>query len=82
MEIRVAATGSLNRKNLLTIVSVGILVGTELVGLALAAGWALAGIFQLGRTYEYAFMGIFGVLGMYALLRFMQRAVKVEPIRN
>jgi hypothetical protein len=78
----VAATGSLNRKNLLTIVSVGILVGTELVGLALAAGWALAGIFQLGTAYEYAFMAIFGAMGLYGLFRFMQRAVKVEPIRN
>ena len=77
-----AATGSLNRKNLLTIVSVGILVGTELVGLALAAGWALAGIFQLGTAYEYSFMAIFGAMGLYALFRFMQRAVKVEPIRN
>ncbi|GGH30496.1 hypothetical protein GCM10007036_41120 [Alsobacter metallidurans] len=80
--MRVAASGRLNTKNLTTIVSVGILVGTEVIGLALAAGWGLAGIFQLGTAYEYAFMAIFTVLGMYALYRFMQRAVKVEPIRG
>ena len=30
-----------------TIVSLAILVGTELFGVALAAGWAIAGLFEL-----------------------------------
>ena len=34
-------------QNALTIVSVAILVGTELVSLTWAAGWALGGLFQL-----------------------------------
>lgn len=77
-----AASGSLNSKNLMTVVSLGILVGTEIVGLALAAGWALAGLLQLGATWEYAFMAVFGVVGMYALFRFMKRAISVEPVRS
>jgi hypothetical protein len=86
MERRVAAKGTINTRNLLTIVSVGILVGTELIGVALAAGWAIAGLLQLGdslgRTVEYGLMTVFVVVGAYGLFRFMQRAVTVEPIRD
>ena len=42
------AKGSINWINVLTIVSVAVLVGTELVGAAGAAGWAIGGLFQLG----------------------------------
>lgn len=81
-----AAKGTINTRNLLTIVSVGILVGTEIIGVALAAGWAIAGLLQLGdsfgKTVEYSLMGIFVAVGAYALYRFMQRAVLVEPIRD
>ena len=37
----------INWRNAVTVVSVAILVGTELVGLTWAAGWALGGLFQL-----------------------------------
>ena len=37
----------INWQNALTIVSVAILVGTEVVGMTWAAGWALGGLFQL-----------------------------------
>ena len=81
-----AAKGTINTRNLLTIVSVGILVGTEIIGVALAAGWAIAGLLQLGdsfgRTVEFSLMGIFVAAGAYALYRFMKRAVLVEPIRD
>ena len=43
-----SAISSPSRRNLITIVSVLILIGTEVFGVALAAGWALAGIFELG----------------------------------
>ena len=81
-----AAKGTINTRNLLTIVSVGILVGTEVIGLALAAGWAIAGLLQLGdsvgRSVEYGLMALFVAIGAYGLYRFMQRAVQVEPIRD
>ena len=75
-----AKAGRVNTKNLLTLVSVGILVGTEFLGVAVAAGWALAGYFQLGETLAIILMSIFGVISVYALARFMKRAVKVEPV--
>ena len=69
-----------NSSNLLTLVSVGVLVGTEIFGVALAAGWAIAGLFQLGATISYVLMALFSALGAYALFRFMKRALEVEPL--
>ncbi|MHB2165442.1 hypothetical protein [Alsobacter sp. R-9] len=86
MEPRVANKGTINTRNLLTIVSLGILVGTEIIGVALAAGWALSGLFELhlvfGRNIEFVLMGLFAAVGMYAMYRFMQKAIQVEPIRD
>jgi len=78
---RSVAERPLNTTNLITLISVAILVGTELIALALAAGWALAGLFELGRVVEYVLMGSFTALAMYGLYRFMQRAASIEPIR-
>ncbi len=76
------ARGDINTTNLLTLISVGVLVGTEIFGVALAAGWAIAGLFDLGQTIGYVLMGVFGVIGAYALYRFMQLAARVEPLRQ
>jgi hypothetical protein len=75
------AQGPINTTNLLTIVSVVILVGTEILGVALAAGWAIAGLLQLGQTISYILMALFCALGIWALVQFTRRAVTVEPIR-
>lgn len=77
-----AKSGTLNTRNLLTLISVCILVGTEFLGVAIAAGWAVAGLFGLGQTFETALMTAFGALGLYALILFMKKAVSVEPIRS
>ncbi|WP_371877292.1 hypothetical protein [Alsobacter ponti] len=76
------ANGGINTRNLMTIVSVAILVGTEIFGLALAAGWAIAGLFQLGLVIERVLMAAFGLVGAYALYRFVQGALAAEPIRD
>lgn len=68
--------------NTLTIVSVAILVGTELVGVSWAAGWALGGIFQLPRYLSAAFEIAGGLFGMLLLYYFVRAAIKVEPIRG
>jgi hypothetical protein len=72
----------LNAGNLLTVVSVLILVGAEVFGVAIAAGWAIAGLFELGDTVGYALMAVFCVIGLYAMLILWRRAVQVEPIRR
>lgn len=71
-----------NWRNLTTIVSVMILVGAEVFGVALAAGWALAGLFELGEVASYLFMASFSALGAYAMLMLWRRAVVVEPINR
>ena len=70
----------INFKNLLTLVSVAILVGVEFLGVAVAAGWALAGLVGLSQTLETVLMTAFGAVGVYALFVFMRRAVTVEPV--
>ncbi len=67
-------------RNLVTIVSVLILIGTEVFGVALAAGWAIAGLFELGPTMAYVLMGLFSLLGLYAMLALWRTSVRVEPI--
>ena len=45
-----ADAAPINWTNAMTLISVAILVGTELVGAGAAAGWAIGGLFQLGET--------------------------------
>lgn len=71
-----------NWRNLATIVSVMVLVGTEVFGVALAAGWALAGMLDLGETVGYVLMGVFSLCGLYAMALLWRRSTMVEPIRN
>ena len=72
----------INWQNTLTIVSVAILVGTELVGVSWAAGWALGGLFQLPPMVSLAFEIAGGLFGMMLLFYFVRAALKVEPIRG
>jgi hypothetical protein len=68
------------RQNLITVVSVMILIGTEIFGLALAGGWAIAGLFELGPTVGYILMGLFSLLGVYGLAALWRQATTVERI--
>jgi predicted phage tail protein len=69
-----------NWLNLVTVVSAMILVGAEVFGVAIAAGWAIAGLFELGAEISYVLMGVFSLLAAYALWAFWKRAVDIEPI--
>ncbi len=73
---------ALNTRNFTTIICAAILIGTEVFGLAFAAGWAIAGIFELGTAVQYGLMGLFSLAGLYVMARFVQMADKVEPIRG
>jgi hypothetical protein len=61
-----------------TVVSVTVLVGTEIIGAALAGGWAVAGALDLGSAIAYALMGIFGIGGLALLVMFVRSALRVE----
>ncbi|GJD47910.1 hypothetical protein OPKNFCMD_0622 [Methylobacterium crusticola] len=77
-----AASGSLNSRNLVTLVSIMVLVGTEVFAVAIAAGWALAGIFELGDLVGHVLMGLFSLLALYIMVQLWQRANSIEPIRG
>ncbi|MFI5013674.1 MAG: hypothetical protein ACHQAY_15140 [Hyphomicrobiales bacterium] len=61
-----------------TVISVAVLVGTEIMGAALAAGWALAGLLELGPPFDYALMGLFAAGGVALLVMFVRSALRVE----
>lgn len=72
----------INWANFTTISCVAILVGTELVGMSWAAGWALGGLFGLPPVVARSVEVAFALAGFLALFYFMRAAVKVEPIRR
>lgn len=72
--------GRLNGRNLLTIASVTVLVGTEILGAALALGWALGGVFELPELWRQGLIALFLLGGAYAMFRFFRHAATVEPI--
>ncbi|WP_128560250.1 hypothetical protein [Methylobacterium crusticola] len=59
-----------------------VLVGTEVFAVAIAAGWALAGIFELGDLVGHVLMGLFSLLALYIMVQLWQRANSIEPIRG
>ncbi len=77
-----ADTKPLHIENLITIVSVAILVGTELVGVSWAAGWAIGGMFQLPPIVSLIVEVLGGLLGLVGLYYFVRAALKVEPLRG
>ena len=80
-----AATASpkpINWTNAVTLISVAILVGTELIGAGAAAGWAIGGLFQLGETITHALEGLLVVTALVGLYFFLRAALSQEPIRG
>lgn len=66
------------RGNKLTVISASLFVGLEAVGTGLAAGWAIAGLSNLGQIGEYVLMALFCVLALYATYRYAQKAAQAE----
>lgn len=66
--------------HLLTVGSAGILVGTELVAMTWAAGWALGGFFELPYIVRIGLELIGASLGMLGVYYFVRAALRVEPV--
>ncbi|MFG1418810.1 hypothetical protein V5F38_11645 [Xanthobacter sp. V0B-10] len=79
---RPAAPGSVNWSNMLTVGSAAILIATQAIATAVAAGWALAGLFNMGDLGEYALMAIFGLVGVYASIAYFRKATRNEPLHH
>ena len=59
-----------------------LLVGTELVGAATAAGWAIGGLFQLGETITHILEAALILSALTGLYFFLRAALAHEPIRG
>jgi hypothetical protein len=77
-----AASAPINVTNAITLGSVAVLVGTELVGAGGAAGWAIGGMFQLGETLTHALEAALILLALVGLYYFLRAALAHEPIRR
>jgi len=77
-----AADAPINWTNAMTLASVGVLVGTELVGAGGAAGWAIGGLFQLGDTLTHGLEAVLILLALTGLYYFLRAALAHEPIRG
>jgi hypothetical protein len=77
-----AEAAPINWTNATTLISVAILVGTELVGAGAAAGWAIGGLFQLGETITRALEAFLILAALTGLFYFLRAALAHEPIRG
>jgi len=69
----------INWTNVSTVLSATILIGAEVFGAAFAAGWAVAGLFNLGHYGVYAFQAVFFLIGLLVMAAFVRNAQRVEP---
>lgn len=74
-----ATPRQINWTNAGTLIAVAVLVGTEFIGAAWAAGWALSGLFQLDPLVGNIIEAGFALIGAALLFYFMRAAVKAEP---
>ena len=72
----------INWTNAVTLISVAILVGTELVGAGAAAGWAIGGLFQLGEASPGRSRALLILAALTGLFYFLRAALAHEPIRG
>ena len=77
-----AEAAPINWTNATTLISVAILVGTELIGAGAAAGWAIGGLFQLGEPLTHILEGLLIVAALTGLYFFLRAALAHEPIRG
>ena len=75
-----AAKAPINWTNAVTLASVAVLVGTELVGAGTAAGWAIGGLFQLGDALTHVLEVVFILMALTGLYYFLRAALAHEPI--
>lgn len=75
-----AQAKSTNWRNVITVFSIMILVGAEVFGVAISAGWAIAGLFELGPIVGFILMGLFSLLAIYFLVNLWRRCIATEPL--
>ena len=74
-----AASRTINWTNAVTLMSVAVLVGTELVGAGAAAGWAIGGLFELGPIITHSLEILLVLCALTGLFYFLRAALAHEP---
>jgi hypothetical protein len=72
----------INWLNISTLVSVAILVGTELIGAGAAAGWAIGGLFGLGPMLTHGLEVVLVLCALVGLFYFLRAATAHETLRG
>jgi len=72
----------INWLNVSTLISVAILVGTELIGAGAAAGWAIGGLFGLGETITHLLEVVLVLCALVGLFFFLRAAMGHEKLRG
>jgi hypothetical protein len=65
--------------NVLTVVSVAILIGAEVFGAAFAGSWAIATLFELGTTVGRVLDLLLMLCGVAIMVQFVRHAKLIEP---
>lgn len=78
--VTLAGSKTIDWTHATTLLAVAVLVGTEFIGAAWAAGWALAGLLQLDPLLGHALEAVGALIGATLLFYFMRIAIKAEPI--
>lgn len=65
--------------NVLTVLSVAVLIGAEVFGAAYAGGWAIGNFFALGEYGVIVTQVVFFLLGTTVMAWFVRYAQRVEP---
>jgi hypothetical protein len=73
-------SGRINWQNLVTVGSAAVLIGTMVIGLGLATGWAIAGMLGLGEIGTYVIEALFVGIAAASIVSFWRTAMRVEPI--
>ncbi|HQS11301.1 MAG TPA: hypothetical protein PLK13_20985 [Xanthobacteraceae bacterium] len=67
-------------RHMLTVASATLFVACQTVATAIAAGWALGGLFNLGNIGEYVLMALFTVPALYLTLIYARKAAQAEAV--
>jgi hypothetical protein len=68
--------------NVITVLSASILIGAEVLELAFAGGWAIAGLFGLGEYGGYVLQILFSICGLLIVASFLRAAQRIEPFTH
>lgn len=76
------AAGKLRWDNVMTVMSAAVIIATEAFATAIAAAWAIGGLFGLGDIGEYGLMALLSLAAAYVTLLYIRKASEAEPLRG